>query len=478
MKKIIGFTIALSMISLLVSCSTGNNETDNSSSDQKPSSAINNNTDDNDQDDEISEEDDDEFGFDMEFDAGDFVMPEFDKSSTIESTVILDSQGIKVTAQELNYTSSRAELEILIENNSDKKYHYYAGTSGYACSSINNYMVSDGYACGDIESGQSVNKTVEFSLEQLLLLGMDNIAQINLGIDFEDEDNNRIYCGDIPIKTSGYDKYDFNKDYYKELINSNTLEKIYKCKIERYDNEDLFDCKGLKGTSSLFLVNETGDRVWFTDVYNDSDEVLYLSLRELSADGLMLDDYIGGAYVYPHNHYIASAKLYSDDVGEILGITKPKKIEFTVLTSQRKASVIGSGTVKIPYGDTQVDYMSTGKELINEDTVRIIHKGFLKTSYVTEMYMICENKSDEKITITDNENTLLVNNSSSEYKFFNTIVEPNSMSILIYKLDNDSLKELNIASDSDIEKIDFSIIIKDYKTFSDIKTLDISYKKD
>ena len=117
-------------------------------------------------------------------------------------------------------------------------------------------------------------------------------------------------------------------------------------------------------------------------------------------------------------------------------------------------------------------------EHINEDTIRIVHKGFIKSSYYTEMYLICENKSDKKITIKDNDDSLSINNSPSEYTCYDTTVEPNSMALLIYRLDNDSLEKHDILSDSDIEKIDFSIAIRDDENYKDVKTLNVFYEKD
>ena len=54
--------------------------------------------------------------------------------------------GIKIfTATELSYTDYSAELNLLIENNSDKNLSFISGSMGYSCNAVNGYMVNDGY---------------------------------------------------------------------------------------------------------------------------------------------------------------------------------------------------------------------------------------------------------------------------------------------------------------------------------------------
>ena len=69
---------------------------------------------------------------------------EFKKTATIDETVLVDENGVKITAKELVYGNYAVELTLIIENNSDKDLSFIANSIGYSCNSINGYMVPEG----------------------------------------------------------------------------------------------------------------------------------------------------------------------------------------------------------------------------------------------------------------------------------------------------------------------------------------------
>lgn len=62
---------------------------------------------------------------------------EFSETAEIEETVMIDENDIKITATGLKYTSYSVELELDIENNSDKALSFISGSLGYSCNSVN-----------------------------------------------------------------------------------------------------------------------------------------------------------------------------------------------------------------------------------------------------------------------------------------------------------------------------------------------------
>ena len=111
---------------------------------------------------------------------------QFNPSATIEETVLVDECDIKITATGIKYTAYDVKLSLAIENNSDQDLSFYSGTSGYNCNSINGYMVDNGYLNADIAAGKKSNETVSFSVDELTLLGFDDIADIELGFSITD----------------------------------------------------------------------------------------------------------------------------------------------------------------------------------------------------------------------------------------------------------------------------------------------------
>lgn len=109
--------------------------------------------------------------------------PSFDPTATMEETVLVDESNVKITATALKYTAYDVKLSLTIENNSDQDLSFYAGTLGYSCNSINGWMVDDGYLNADVPAGKKANESVEFDIDELVLLGITDIADLELGFD-------------------------------------------------------------------------------------------------------------------------------------------------------------------------------------------------------------------------------------------------------------------------------------------------------
>lgn len=70
--------------------------------------------------------------------------PAFDPTATLEETVLVDEDNVKITATGLKYTAYEVKVSLTIENNTDKSLSFRSGTMGYSCNSVNGYMVDAG----------------------------------------------------------------------------------------------------------------------------------------------------------------------------------------------------------------------------------------------------------------------------------------------------------------------------------------------
>lgn len=57
----------------------------------------------------------------------------FSCEGIIEETVMVDESDIKITATDLCYTDYAVQLNLTIENNSDKDLSFVSGSIGYSC---------------------------------------------------------------------------------------------------------------------------------------------------------------------------------------------------------------------------------------------------------------------------------------------------------------------------------------------------------
>lgn len=132
---------------------------------------------------------------------------EFKKTATIEETVLVDENGVKITAKELTYGNYAAELTLVIENNSEKDLSFIANSIGYSCNSINGYMVPEGYLNCDVAAGKKANDTISIGYDTLMLYGIYEIADIEIGFDISDDDYNHTYCHRMRDRKAMYCRY-------------------------------------------------------------------------------------------------------------------------------------------------------------------------------------------------------------------------------------------------------------------------------
>ena len=160
-------------------------------------------------------------------------LPAFALQATMEETVLVDEKDVKITATALQGTSNQVELSLAIENNSDTDLSFLSGTMGYSCNSVNGYMIDDGYLNVDVVAGKKANETIKFSVDQLELMGITDIADIEIGFHIQTSDyDTYLRTGPRQLRTSLSDFYDYSADTYQEAINNGEFAQIYRYSME------------------------------------------------------------------------------------------------------------------------------------------------------------------------------------------------------------------------------------------------------
>lgn len=220
---------------------------------------------------------------------------------TIEEQVILDQDGVKVTAKEYVNDSFWGDgIKLLIENNSSKNL-------GVGCNAliVNNYMISDLFS-STIAAGKKSNETLYISSTGLKEAGISNIGQIEVYFHIFDGDT-YMTISDAPcavIKTSDYDKMDTTpNDAGQELYNEGGIRIVGK-----YLADDPIWGKGVL----LFMQNDSGKNVG-------------ISCDNMSVNGFMVTP-LFSCTVYNGKMAIDDITLLSSELEEN-GITEVEEVE-------------------------------------------------------------------------------------------------------------------------------------------------------
>lgn len=172
-----------------------------------------------------------------------------DTDATIESVVLLDQDGLVITAKELIDDSIWGKgLKVLIENNSEENL-------GVQCKSliVNNYMIEDLFSCS-IAAGKKSNETIYLLSTELEAAGIDTISDIIVSFHVFDDSYDTLFdTEEFEIKTSAYGVVEQPAmDDGKELFNQDGIRII-----GRYVEEGNFWGAGVL----LFIENNYGDNI-------------------------------------------------------------------------------------------------------------------------------------------------------------------------------------------------------------------------
>lgn len=264
---------------------------------------------------------------------GTTVLEEFNTEATIEENVLYDENDIKITAKELTYDTFSAKLSVTVENNSDKELSYSCGSSGYHVNSINGYMVDDGYVNGDIAAGQSVTEEIPFKFSSMNVYGITEIADIEIGFSFCDDNYNYIYTDPLQVKTSIADSYDYSENRYRKIIDNGAFENKFNCKVNYFSEESFYNNYDINITSAAVMTNKDGEVVLLLEVENNSSGQVFISTKEISLNNnLVYESLWSSDNINPNKKYvmhIVLSDLIDKYEGNVDDISKISDISFT-----------------------------------------------------------------------------------------------------------------------------------------------------
>jgi len=220
---------------------------------------------------------------------------------TIEEQIILDKDGLRITAKSYETDSIWGDgIKMLVENSSDK-------SIGISCSEliVNDYMISNLFT-STIAAGKKANETMYLSSSELKAAGIDNVGKVEMYLHTFDPDSymtiESFDC--ITIKTSDFDTMDTTpNDAGEELFNSNGVRIV-----GRHVDEGSFWGAGVL----LYIENNSGKNI-------------IVQCDEMSINGFMVTPFFSST-VYDGKKAIDEITILSSDLDKN-GISSVDEIE-------------------------------------------------------------------------------------------------------------------------------------------------------
>lgn len=387
-------------------------------------------------------------------------LPEFDQSAVIETTVILDQDSIKVTATALEYDDYSANLKLSLENNSDKTLTFSTNTLGFSGNSINGFMIPDGYFNSEIAPGKKANETVTFSYDYLQLFGINEIADIVLGIRVTDEDYNETIYPDCQVKTSIADSYTYDNTSYQKAISSTAVQKALGLTSTYFTTDVLYDADDIQIVSGTLMLNKNDEKMLLLEAVNSGTEMKNMVVAGLSVNGLTVyDGNWSSTTISSGKCGVISVNLndvFNEQYWEVYGLTDISSIDVKV-GIQDGWDLKDENTVHLTIGE-DASLNLDGTELFNQDNIRIISKGILghEDEYDSNLYLalLIENGTDEVFDVSVQNDSLSVNDIMISEFSSDTNILPHAYGVLIVELYGSDLEDSDITEVDQIQKVE------------------------
>lgn len=452
MKKLICVLLAIVMLLGLTACGKGKTETaEPEKADMTATETVDDVTDVTEEMEETDVEDSTESSEEL---------PEFDQSAVIETTVILDQDNIKVTATALEYDNYSANLKLSLENNSDKTLTFSANTLGFSGNSINGFMIPDGYFNSEIAPGKKANETATFSYDYLQLFGINEIADIVLGIRVTDEDYNETIYPDCQIKTSIADSYTYDNTSYQKAISSTAVQKALGLTSTYFTTDVLYDADDIQIISGMLMSNKDDEQMLLLEAVNSGTEMKNMVVAGLSVNGLTVyDGNWSSTTISSGKCGVISVNLnnvFNEQYWEAYGLTDISSIDVKV-GIQDGWDLKDENTVHLTIGE-DVPLNLDGTELFNQDNIRIISKGIIghEDEYDSNLYLalLIENGTDEAFDVSVQNDSLSVNDIMISEFGSDTNIPPHAYGVLIVELYGSDLEDSDITDVDQIQKVE------------------------
>lgn len=402
----------------------------------------------------------------------------FSPTATMEETVLVDESDIKITATNLAYTAYSVKLNLTIENNTAQNLSFYSGTLAYSCNSVNGYMISGGYLNTDVTAGKKTNETVTFDAAELGLMGIRDIADIEIGFEIiDDNHDDYLLTGPRQIKTSLADSYDYTVDTYRAAIADASELKQLGLAVLYDTEEEPYNQRDVHILSQTLIGNADGDQLLLIEVENNAAEGVEVVIGDGRLNGLNLSGTWASDWVAPGKCKVLDLPL-SSALGEtyktVFGIQEIGAVCYSVTLKDGDyddLTIPQEIAFEIPGADSSFD--ATGEEVYQENGIRIVSKGLapdeLDFSDDIHLLLLVENGTDADYVFDVEDGTLSINSYMTDFICYSTPVPAGASGVLDVELWENDLDENGIQGIDDISEIELTFEIKDehYKTIAE-----------
>lgn len=247
---------------------------------------------------------------------------------TIDEQVVLEQDGIKITAKSITFDDFWGpSIKLLIENNSDK-----SATIQVRDVSVNDVMIETLFS-SDVAPGKKANDEITFLVTDLDIANIKKIKNIEFKFHIFD--------------TETWDTI-FDSDVVKIVT---TVDPTY---LQTYDDSGFLtlDKNNIKVITKKL---DSANSIWGADVYlyieNNSTDNITIQLRNVSVNGFMIDPIFSCDVVSGKKAFDAITFMESDLTNNDIKKIEELEFNFHVFDSNTWDTIFDSETIKVTFSE-------------------------------------------------------------------------------------------------------------------------------
>ncbi len=402
-------------------------------------------------------------------------LPSFKTKATIEKTVLVDEDDYSITATKLSYNSYYVELSLSIENKSEQELVFSSNSYDYKCNAINGYMVDDGYLYCTVAAGKKAIETMTFEYSQLMLYGILEVADIELGLNVSNSESNfDVNIPPIQILTSAASTYDYDDASFRNTITSEAAQEEYDYELLHFSEKKLLDQDGISIFSGSYITNEDGELSLFMEIRNDTDEILKTTVEDVSINGLNIGNYAQETYtITPSNKAVAIFYPQLDaNCWDVYEISEVGNVSLTLSFSDIEDEEVSKyAIVEVINPDVPSTYRTEGGSVLyDENDLKITALAISKkapeySDDVFDVYimLLVENNANKAISIQQVYNSASINGYKSYIYIPSLTTQGGEDYAYLVEIRSGELEEIGISSFDEVKEIEFSLEISNDK---------------
>lgn len=377
-------------------------------------------------------------------------LPKMSTKETIEQTILVDEDGIKITAQELTFAGNSPRLNLLLENNTEKKLNFTSEYLEQNIFAVNGYMLNE-YIDTDITPGNKANESISIDYEDLMLLGIHEVEAIELGFTVYDSDDNVVLTKmPIQIKTSSYKSDDFTQNTFRDTLNDENMLKLLKFKNEYYSENTVYDDGGVTIDTIMVGINGNGEKIVLFEGYNSSTAPVIIAINDIEINDVTVSSGRWTSVV------AAGGKHAVDDINidSVLrwgsSITEPDdiyKIAFTAQILDMDYDGVAEKREIVINLDKKPAKNNSGEIVFDENDFTIKYMGMKDGSYGSGVDFVFQVTNNKNFEIEIETNSISINGFMiSVFEFM--YIDPGKTGAFAVNLPDWKLKDNNLSKDS------------------------------